>query len=161
MAPAGELGRYAAPITLLVTPPLLLVALLAASLPASAAAPPCARFVADTVALRGHVERRVYPGRPNYASVAAGDVPDTVFVLRLTRPVCGQASATDTTHAHIREVQLELERGETAIATGLLGQEVTLRGTLQQWEWGWHHLPVLLRGSFGGTRRPRAPSRAA
>jgi hypothetical protein len=135
--------------------------LLATLLAAPSAAPPCARFEADTVALTGRLERRVYPGRPRYESVATGDAPDTVFVLRLTRPLCGRASATDTAHAVIREVQLELPRGEAAVAIAQLGHQVTLHGTVQEWEWGWHHLPVLLRTSFGGSGRARLRSRAA
>ena len=140
------------------TPTALLVATLLSAL---SAAPPCPHFDADTVALSGRLERRVYPGRPNYESVAAGDALDTVFVLRLTRPVCARASASDTAHRAIREVQLEFPRGEAPFAMAQLGRGVTLRGTLHEWAWGWHHVPVLLRTSVGGARRVRPQPRAA
>lgn len=41
--------------------------------------PTCLAYEADTVSPSGRLGRRVYPGRPNYESLRAGDQPDTVF----------------------------------------------------------------------------------
>ena len=103
--------------------------------------------------LAGRLARRVYPGPPNYESVAAGDAPDTVLVLRLDRPACTRASREFAARAGVREVQLLVSRSEFERAGHMLGQRVVLRGTLEGAVWGWHHLPVLL-----ATRLPAAPA---
>lgn len=56
-------------------------------------APACYAYDRDTLSLTGVVIRRVYPGRPNYESVEAGDAPDTVYVLRIPKAVCLEASS--------------------------------------------------------------------
>jgi hypothetical protein len=106
---------------------------------------PCYEYESDSVALRGTVIRRVYPGRPNYESVQHGDEPDTVFVLRLITPICTLASGESDAARNVREVQLYFSKEELSTIRRWLGKEQTVRGTLQGWVWGWHHLPVLLR----------------
>ena len=119
----------------------------------------CYRYDADSVALAGRVERRVYPGRPNYESTKRGDEPDTVFVLRLARPLCVATSSDHEGHRGIREVQLYYSAEDAAAIRALRGKSTLMKGTLLAAAWGWHHLPVLLH-----VRLPRiraSSSRAA
>ena len=108
----------------------------------------CYRFEADSVALSGHVVRRVYPGRPNYESTKTGDEPDTVFVLQLRRPLCIRGDDRGQARKDVREVQLFFSKEDASAIHNLRGQSAILRGTLQEAEWGWHHLPVLLHVRF-------------
>jgi hypothetical protein len=122
----------------------LLVAAVLASVAAQPQANTCYRFEADSVALAGRVIRRVYPGRPNYESVKAGDEPDTVFVLQLERPLCTRASDLGEARKDVREVQLYFSKDDARMVRVLRGRSVVLRGTLQEGIWGWHHLSVML-----------------
>jgi len=118
----------------------------------------CYDFERDSVALRGQVIRRVYPGRPNYESVRGGDEPDTVFVLRLASPLCMSASPAGEAQPAVTEVQLYFAEGDARAVHAMRGRKVVLRGTLEEWTLGWHHLPVLLhvRLSRGASTNQRA-----
>jgi hypothetical protein len=121
----------------------VILALLAHADTAEAQAARCLRYDRDTVALSGRVERRIYPGRPNYESIRDGDQPDTVYVLRLSAPLCTMASPDFEARTHVREVQLYFDREDVAGVRALRGRSTMLRGTLTGAVWGWHHLPVL------------------
>jgi hypothetical protein len=116
---------------------------------------PCDRYMQDTVALAGRLTWRVYAGRPNYESVASGDQPDTVIVLRLDRPLCTQASETWDAHVDVSEVQLVLPADDFRAALHLRDAHFVLHGFLRGADWGWHHLAVLFH-----TRLPIMPRRA-
>ena len=141
----------------MVVRPVVILALLAHAGAAEAQAPRCHRYERDTVVLSGRVERRVYPGRPNYESVRAGDEPDTVYVLRLNAPLCTTATQEFEARAGVRDVQLYFAREDAAGVRALRGRSATLRGTLTGAVWGWHHLPVLLEVRFPRAR-PGAPA---
>ena len=64
--------------------PLLTIGLLGVA----SAPPACLPPEPATVTLSGVLERQTSPGPPNYDSIAAGDAPETYFVLRLEQPVC-------------------------------------------------------------------------
>jgi hypothetical protein len=52
---------------------------LAIAAQAFAAAPPCLKYEPEVVELKGKVKRVVFPGRPNYESVKAGDEPEPYY----------------------------------------------------------------------------------
>jgi len=104
----------------------------------------CYQYEHDTIAVRGTVVRRVYPGRPNYASVKRGDEPDTVYVLRLRTPLCTAKSDAGEAREKVEEVQLYFSMTEASAVKRMNGKKVLLHGTLEEWKLGWHHLPVLL-----------------
>jgi hypothetical protein len=93
--------------------------------------------------------RRTYAGPPNYESVARGDRPETAWLLRLDRPACVAADASDTTGfnvavASVREVQLVVSPEQVQRYRGRVGQRVALSGALFGAHTGHHHTPVLL-----------------
>ena len=109
--------------------------------------PPCLRYGSDTVALSGVLERIVFPGRPNYESVATGDEPEAGFYLRLSRAICtvGDRNSPDAYPiAAADTVQLVLDSAGYALLRPKLGTAVTLKGTLFARHTGHHHAPVLL-----------------
>ncbi|MBK8246697.1 MAG: hypothetical protein IPK85_04780 [Gemmatimonadetes bacterium] len=110
---------------------------------------PCIALETDSVRLEGQVIARVYPGRPNYESLAKGDEPDSVIVLRVTRPVCVRHGSADrSVRTNVRELQLFLTREDFLKARSLVGRAVTLSGTIAEAVWGWHHLPFLFHTSL-------------
>lgn len=128
---------------------LLLLAALLIPLPrhVRAAQAGCLSYDPDTVSVAGTLERRTYPGRPDYASIRAGDEPETGFYLRLSKPIC---TIADTTAPNapalrgVRLVQLVLDSAGYVALRSKLGQHVVLRGTLFAALTGHHHAPLLL-----------------
>jgi hypothetical protein len=124
---------------------LVLVVLLAAS---AAACADCLGYTGP-VELAGVLARRVFPGPPNYESVARGDRPETAWLLRLDQPACVAADASDATGfnvavANVREIQLAVTPEQYQRYRDRVGRRVALSGTLFGAETGHHHTPVLL-----------------
>jgi Domain of unknown function (DUF4431) len=116
-----------------------------ASAPTVSAA--CLKYEPDVVQLSGKLERRVYPGRPNYESVQKGDEAETGFYLVLSEPICTDASdpaGINSAQANVRLVQLNLDKAGYDRLRPSLGKEVTVRGTLSAAHTGHHHAPVVL-----------------
>src|SRR6185503_21224078 len=84
---------------------LLLLILFITTEPAPSAQP-CLAYEPDTVSVRGTIKRRTFPGPPNYESVAKGDQPEVMWVLRLARPVCVSASGDRNEEKDVSNVQL-------------------------------------------------------
>ena len=63
-----------------------------------------------TVTVTGTLERRTYPGPPNYESVAPGDLAETGFYLVLGRPICTTDDELAGPQSDVRLVQLVLDQ---------------------------------------------------
>lgn len=118
------------------SPLIALVALLtlgiasALTAPQSARPPECLRYQPAKVAIRGRVTARVFAGPPDYESVARGDQPESLFVLRADHPVCVDLDPARTdpevdaqAEQGSRELQLDLVH-ICSCATGLAGRAV-------------------------------------
>jgi hypothetical protein len=124
----------------------------------------CLSYGPDTVSITGVLERRTYPGRPGYASIPAGDEPETGFYVRLSKTLCTIADTTapDAPALHgVRLVQLVLDSAGYTALRPRLGQRVVLRGTLFAALTGHHHSPLLLQWSPNGTTGSTVPTRRA
>ena len=106
----------------------------------------CLAYGPDTVTLSGTLERRTYPGRPNYESVARGDEAETGFYLALPRSVCVSRSLDEINQptVGVSRVQLVLNRPAYARLRPYLMKRVTVRGTLFHSHTGHHHAELLL-----------------
>jgi hypothetical protein len=96
-----------------------------------------------TVTLSGVLERQTSPGPPNYDSIAAGDAPETYFVLHLDQPVC----LSDLPDNPASLIQLVFNSSSAQSYESLrpwLGQPMTCNGKLFWWQTGHHHTPILL-----------------
>jgi len=60
----------------------------------------CLQYEPNVVSLSGVIVRETHPGRPNYSSVAEGDEPETIWVLKLEKAIC--VLAGNDTHADPR-----------------------------------------------------------
>jgi hypothetical protein len=99
------------------------------------------------VTLEGSLGTQTFPGPPNYESIAAGDRPETVLVLRLDAPVCVDAASDGMSDAvaSVETIQLAL-RGPEQFASmrKLVGRRIRLTGSLFGAISAHHHTPVLL-----------------
>jgi hypothetical protein len=107
----------------------------------------CLAYEPDTVLLSGELERRTYPGRPNYESVARGDEAETGFYLVVTQPLCVTRNLDDFNEpaVGVRTVQLVLDQPGYDRLRRSLGHQVTVRGTIFHAHTGHHHAELLLQ----------------
>jgi hypothetical protein len=103
------------------------------------------QFEPAEVQLSGTLTARVFPGPPNYESVAAGDRAERAFILVLASPTCVEADPTSEVNsepqAGIREVHLRWFEGDLA---PLVGKHVVVRGQLSTATIGHDRTPVVL-----------------
>lgn len=124
------------------------VGLLALAIAAEAfAAPPCLKYEPEVVELKGKVKRVVFPGRPNYESVKAGDEPEPYYVLFLLKGVCVQGEPKNDinseTEKDIKSMQLMIT--DYKKYRPLLGKNVIVKGQLMHAHTGHHHTNVLVQ----------------
>lgn len=98
----------------------------------------------DSVDLIGTVVPRVYPGPPNYTTLAGGDQPDTVWVLKLSKRLCVRQNEGARAVTRLNEVQLHVRGDEANFLRAYRDREVVLSGPLRSAELPWHHLEVIL-----------------
>jgi hypothetical protein len=122
--------------------PLLLLAA-----PASASSA-CLSYT-ERVRLEGVLERKTFPGPPNFESIVGGDRRQTSWLLRLARPVCVDEDKTD--NAGINQavpklllIQLVLKPDQFKTERKRLGRRVVLSGMLFGQITGYHRTPALL-----------------
>jgi len=138
---------------------ILLLAVVASAIgfstPRSAAAQ-CLAYEPKVVRLSGVIVRETHPGRPNYESIANGDEPETIWVLKLKNAICVLASDDINVEAdNEKEIQLVLEAEQYRRYRRLLGQRVTVSGKLFHSHTGHHHKTLLLKTD--GIRMLTAP----
>lgn len=125
---------------------LLVAALFALAFTTSAKAD-CLSYEPNRVSVAGTLTRIVFPGPPNYESVARGDRPEPYFVLRLQQPVCvkGRGQAEDEPFiSDVLAIQLGLTEPQYDQFRPLIGKQVRLSGSLVAATTGAHHTPVML-----------------
>jgi hypothetical protein len=107
----------------------------------------CLSYEPNRVSVAGTLTRIVFPGPPNYESVARGDRPEPYFVLRLQEPVCVKGRGRDADEPFLSDIlaiQLGLTEPQYAQFRPLLGKRVRLSGSLAAATTGHHHTPVLM-----------------
>jgi uncharacterized protein DUF4431 len=110
------------------------------------AAAQCLEYEPKVVSLSGVIVRETHPGRPNYESIANGDEPETIWVLKLKKAICVLASDDINVKAdNEKEIQLVLEAEQYKRYRRLLGQRVTASGKLFHSHTGHHHKTLLLK----------------
>jgi hypothetical protein len=114
----------------------------------SAASNPCLSYEPSVVELAGTLERKDYPGPPNYESIEHGDARETTWLLRLDRAACtlDGASPSDPARLGITLLQLVFMDADHEYPQyrSLMGKRIVARGTLFGAQTGHHHTDVLL-----------------
>lgn len=114
--------------------------------PAPAAArDTCLPYAPHTVSITGTLERRTYPGRPNYGE-SPDDERETHFYVVPDAPLCTgwDPDSVYGRHSGVRLVQLVLDSAGYASGRPYLNTRVRATGTLFGWHTGHHHAPLLL-----------------
>lgn len=106
----------------------------------------CSEYEPTQVTIAGRLERRTYPGRPNFKSVRRGDEPETGLYL-VVPPLCvtRNVDATNVPTSGVRLVQLVLDPAGAARLRPMLGRQISLTGALFHASTGHHHAELLLR----------------
>ena len=107
----------------------------------------CLSYEPAEVSLQGRLELAVFPGPPHYRSFEAGDVPESVWLLRLAAPVCIAALADDlnnTAQGRVETVQI-VPRAPFSVS--LNGTTARVDGTLYRPQGGHAHAGVMLRAT--------------
>lgn len=114
----------------------------------------CLRYEPQTATLTGRLERRTYPGRPNYENVQNGDEPEMGLYLVLPHPVCTKGRGIwYGAQKDVTLVQLVLEQRDYVDLQPFLEKTVTLRGQLFSRQTAHHHAPLLLGHVLWDSRR--------
>lgn len=121
---------------------------LAANGPDSQRGHTCLSYEPAMVRISGRLERKTYPGRPNFKSIRNGDEPETGFYLSVSRPICTNADGSSADaypqQNGVKLVQLVLDRAGYKKLRPMLSRIVTLKGSLFAAHTGHHHAPLLL-----------------
>jgi hypothetical protein len=108
----------------------------------------CLSYEPAIVNLVGELRSAAFPGPPNYVSIAGGDYPETVFILKLDQPICvsGDPSSklNSKSHSDLTEIQVVVAPDKVR---SLLGKRVRASGTLFGAQSGHHRTPALLQVS--------------
>ena len=105
----------------------------------------CLEYDPKTVSLTGGLRQEVHPGPPNYESVKNGDRPETIWVLRLSKPIC--VAGTDDINVREdgqAEVQMVLEPDQFGKYKHMMRQQVIVTGKLFHAHTGHHHKTLLI-----------------
>jgi len=119
-----------------------------ASIGQSQPRPACLSYEPTVVRLTGMLVRQTFPGPPNYRSVEQGDRPETYWLLDLPTPMCvGEDKADPELNPEqtgIRRIQLVLQPEMFTNPRFLVGESVSIEGTIFGAHTGHHHTPILL-----------------
>jgi Domain of unknown function (DUF4431) len=123
-----------------------LLALAAATLSAQTV---CVDYEPSAVHPAGRIERRTYPGPPNYTSIEGGDARDVQWILILSRAVCVNGIPGDQlnggSESNVTEVQLVItDARDWKRYAPLVGKDVQVTGTLFHGHTAHHRTQVLI-----------------
>ena len=107
----------------------------------------CLSYEPAVVTLQGKLERRTYPGRPNYEDIKEGDEPETGFYLVLENAVCLEGEQSSPDHypqSMVNFVQLILDTDGYEKLGSYLNKKITISGKLFGAYTGHHHAPILM-----------------
>jgi hypothetical protein len=107
----------------------------------------CLKSEPANVILSGKLERRTYPGPPNYENIKEGDKPETGFYLLLKNPVCYIGDELSDPSQNVSIVQLVLDKKGYDKLRPYLGKIIKLKGNLFGSHTGHHHAPILLENT--------------
>lgn len=115
--------------------------------PPSETSATCFPLEPEKVSLTGVITRQTFPGPPNYESIAAGDRPETYWILNPATPVCVQAVQSENkpvTRVSALQLVFVVQQHPYEQFRDVLNQSVTVTGSLFEAHTGHHHTKILL-----------------
>ena len=114
----------------------------------------CLQYEPAVVQLEGTIRRHTFAGPPGYESVAAGDRPETMWILTVAQPVCVDGiDDIDIAESGVKRIQLVLDQKQYRQYRHLVGHAVRAEGALFHQITG-HHFETLLLKVRTLDRRP-------
>ena len=108
----------------------------------------CFSYEPVIVHLTGKLVAKVFPGRPNYESLKAGDEPEKAWLLHLDRPICMKVNEHDDLNVaedKVSYIHLVLQPNQFRELRRLMRKgRVKLGGSLFHSFTGHHHARVLM-----------------
>jgi hypothetical protein len=102
--------------------------------------------------IHGKLVRKTFAGPPNYHDIREGDEAETVWLVKLDRPICvkqdGAKPDLYPVQKNVRRVQLVLNKEDGERAKTLLGTRVVATGLLVAAHTRQYHTPVLLKVTY-------------
>jgi uncharacterized protein DUF4431 len=119
----------------------------------------CLSYEPSVIQLTGTLMHKVFPGPPNYKDLRSGDMPEVLWLLNLTAPICVDQDKAqpdlNPSHKKIRTIQLVLPVEFFRKYENLLGKRIIVTGTLFGAHTIHHRTPVLLTvNSLAGADQP-------
>jgi uncharacterized protein DUF4431 len=112
----------------------------------------CLSYEPATDGVHGKLVRKTFAGPPNYHDTRESDEADTVWLVKLDRPICikqdGAKPDLYPSQKNVRRVQLVLTKEDGERAKTLLGKRVVATGLLFAAHTGQYHMPVLLKVTY-------------
>jgi len=107
----------------------------------------CLAFEPQAVELTGVAESRMFPGPPNYESIAHDDQPEYAIILELRKKTCFSGKHPDGVLKQplwVDQIHVVDLKGKAPIAMQDLGKTIRIRGRAFVATTGHHRAPVLL-----------------
>ena len=108
----------------------------------------CLQYEPAEVAIRGKMISRVFPGPPNYESIAAGDRAETALLLQLEEPVCVDGKPADLINSaselDVVLIHIIPHDGLSEEPSRWIGQRVSIVGRLLHSHTGHHRSRILI-----------------
>jgi len=102
------------------------------------------------VEVRGILSARVFPGPPNYESLARGDAPERTYLLKLPRPICVDDGAGGFADPNVKFDLVHVTVADDGLWSKLrkgLGKTVLVAGEAHPAFTGHHHEPLVVIAS--------------
>jgi hypothetical protein len=107
----------------------------------------CLEYMPAVVQLVGTIKEEVYPGRPNFESLAKGDEPEWCLILHLDKPICLKGRPGDEIERdrkNVKKLHLVFLRGNYQNSKKMLNKRVTVTGKMSGAFTAHHHAEVLI-----------------
>jgi hypothetical protein len=108
----------------------------------------CLEYEPVTVEVVGTLKEEVFPGRPNFESIAQGDEPEDCLILHLDKTICVKGKKNDPyypPHSIVDKLHLALTIEDST--EKLINKKVAVKGNLFSAHTAHHHTTVLLQVS--------------
>lgn len=108
----------------------------------------CLSYWPAKVKLTGTIVEKTFPGPPEFESIEKGDRPETVWILKLSKPVCVNGDPNEDimskTEKNVKNMHLVLDDEKYARYKHLVNKKVIAEGTLYHRHTGYHRTKVLI-----------------
>lgn len=107
----------------------------------------CLQYEPSQSTISGTLQRRIFPGSPNFEDLTTGDDPMDGYYLITEQPMCVAGNDTQTDvklEDDVRWIQLAIDQQQYDSLRPYLEQKITLKGELFAAQTTYHFAPLLM-----------------